>query len=663
MALREQLAGKTAAERAEYKAAEVVKVNFRGRFARMLRGEEFQVEVLNIRRIESKGRAAVEVTARAFRNGRAVGFGKDGTVEIERLRIFNPPLLVDDPAGDIVQQFTNEDGVTRSRRLREDPAEAIRDTLAQIVRTIGKPGDHVIRGRVGNTTSTFFPDAHTESTSVDGRASRQANESFAAIVSGAGTHSQDSAPGPTFEECVRLRAGGGFPNFDRCSRGFFLFDTSALPDTDTVDSATLELWIYGKTDSGGWAPNIGIYASTPASNTAIVASDYAQVGSTLLATELSYASITVDAYNAWTLNSTGLAAITPTGVSKFATRSDIDATATIPANSGELLINCHFADTTGTSTDPMLVVEHSAGGSTVDLTGLAREVQRANGGTLVQSLAVTGTIRSAAASRGAALLQAQPLGGAVYNVERLPGSAMTQTQSLAGSTRSLVRSRAALLSLVTSMTGTVRQVERGFSATLLQSQALSGRSQIVERLLGSPLVSSLSFTGGRSSGAGRLPGAPLGSGLALLGSAREIARLSPAVLSLIGQILGLQGLSRTIELLAGGVLTQSQLLAGTSRALERGSGADLLFALALEGRSRGAERVEGADLLQALTMVGELRHVERLRGANLLALLPALYSEFSTADRSRSRYTTRDESGSPFHTIDGSGNRYTERES
>lgn len=361
MAIREQLAGRSAAERAAIKAAEIAKIDFRGRFAKLFGGEEHEIDILGIRRVESKGRPAVEIAARAFRNGRPVGFGKDGRVEIERFRIFNPPLLVDDPAGDLVQQFTNDDGITRTRRLREDATEALKQTLVQIVRAIGQSGDRIVRGRVGNTTSTFFPDASPESTSVDGRASRQASETQAAIIAGAGTHSQDSAPGPTFEECVRLRANS-YPTCDRMSRGFFLFDTSALPDTDTIDSAVLSLYIYGQTNSGGWASTYSFYDATPASNTAIVASDYANVGSTALSASVAAGSISIDAYNDWALNSSGLAAIAPTGVSKFAIRSNHDAGAVDPGGSGELLLNCHYADTTGTSTDPMLVVEHSAGG-------------------------------------------------------------------------------------------------------------------------------------------------------------------------------------------------------------------------------------------------------------------------------------------------------------
>ena len=50
------------------------------------------------------------------------------------IRIFNPPILVDDPAGDIVRTWTDEDGIVRTRRMREDLVACILATLRDLAK-------------------------------------------------------------------------------------------------------------------------------------------------------------------------------------------------------------------------------------------------------------------------------------------------------------------------------------------------------------------------------------------------------------------------------------------------------------------------------------------------------------------------------------------------
>lgn len=64
------------------------------------------------------------------RNGTSVPlFGGDGS-----LLIANPPVLVDDPAGDIVRTSTDAKGVVTTRALREDVAEALRIAVFDAVK-------------------------------------------------------------------------------------------------------------------------------------------------------------------------------------------------------------------------------------------------------------------------------------------------------------------------------------------------------------------------------------------------------------------------------------------------------------------------------------------------------------------------------------------------
>lgn len=164
--IKHRLAGMSAKERANIKAAEIAKGNPIGVYQDATYG--LRIEIQSISKIEG----GVEIFARAWRGSAQLGFGEDGSVEWERFRIFNPPILVDDPAGDIVREWTDDAGVLKQRTLREDPIAATREHLAHSISVIGKGGTGIIKGKRGNTTYVFCPDAHTESTSVDGQVNR-----------------------------------------------------------------------------------------------------------------------------------------------------------------------------------------------------------------------------------------------------------------------------------------------------------------------------------------------------------------------------------------------------------------------------------------------------------------------------------------------------------
>lgn len=333
-----------------------------GTWTRSSKATSIRVEVQSITIIPN----GVELLARAWKNGQPLGFGADGSVEIERFRIYNPPTLVPDANGKITRSWT--DPITKQvqvRKLREDPKEALRDALVDTIRLVGKEDTKIEPGKVGNTTSTFYPDPNVESTSVDGYVTRlvqPTGESIATIVGGAGTAADDSSSEVFIQ--IQTDAGAVSPNVNNITRGIFLFDTSALPDGDAISSATLSL--YGTTPQGPASgdttqgSSVCIVASTPASNTALVAADYSQVGTTDLATRIGFSSWNSAGYNDFALNSSGIANISKTGVSKFAGRvnHDLDSSFTPWAaqNSYRRVIS---ADTVGTTQDPKLVVEHA----------------------------------------------------------------------------------------------------------------------------------------------------------------------------------------------------------------------------------------------------------------------------------------------------------------
>lgn len=349
--IKELLANKIAKERANIKASEVAKLNHKGKF---LRGD-LEIEITDLKAIEG----GVEVFARAWKNGKQLGFGKDGSVDIERFRIYNPPILVPDDVGDVfISEIDKITGKNRVYKYREDPTEAILQVLGHnlvAMKNVHLVGS-IVSGKIGNTTSTFFP-------SADDSVYQNPAVTTWATIRGAATGDAARKPGVAiFPGFIRTPSSSGWNTMER---GLFVFDTSTLPDTDDISSATFSLYGAGSLyDSlAGATKEIALVASTPASNTAIVADDYDQVGTTKLATNIAFASWNLTAYNNFTLNADGLAAISKTGFTKLGTRHENDRAnvePTIPGTDALSGPDAKNSAEAGTTQDPKLVVEHTA---------------------------------------------------------------------------------------------------------------------------------------------------------------------------------------------------------------------------------------------------------------------------------------------------------------
>lgn len=215
------------------------------------------------------------------------------------------------------------------------------------------------------TTYTFYPDPDPETTSVDGSVGQDyglgSGQSWATLIAAAGTTANPSVDDIN---AFSFRCDNTTNNWQKMYRSIFLFDTSSIPDTDTINSAVMSLYGDGlKADALGVTPNINIYGSTPATNTNLVAGDFAQCGSVAYATAIAYGSYNVSAYNDFTFNATGIAAVSKTGVTKTSARNaNYDVAATDPgwASAADHYINCFAADKTGTVNDPKLVVVTSS---------------------------------------------------------------------------------------------------------------------------------------------------------------------------------------------------------------------------------------------------------------------------------------------------------------
>lgn len=210
-------------------------------------------------------------------------------------------------------------------------------------------------------TLTLNPNANVETTSVDGYAGRWvAEESFAAMIAGAGVIANDSAAS---NACPLLSSGATSAKFVQLRRGIYLFDTSSLDDGVTVTAA--ELGLYGISKVTWLTPaELAVTAATPASNTAIVAADYSRVGSIEFATRVSSPAWSTTGFTPLVFNAAGIASISLTGISKYAVRLGCDVDGVAPAwlaNVGTSYTG-YQADQPGTAYDPYLNVTYSAGG-------------------------------------------------------------------------------------------------------------------------------------------------------------------------------------------------------------------------------------------------------------------------------------------------------------
>jgi len=341
-------------ERANFKAQAIAKANHQATY----QTGDLRIEIQSLTAIEN----GVEVFVRAWRNNQQLGFG-DGSVEIERIRIYNPPVLVPDSNGSIVREETDLKGNVHTRKLREDHVEAIRQTVAHTVSIIGMEGTNIQSGKVGNTTSTFHPDPNPETNTVDGWVyidGTSANSWASLVGASTGTAVDTSTSAASYHGMVNRDSS----DIREILRGMYLFNTATLTDTDTINSAVFAIYVTTKQnqDGGAGRDQINVFSASPASNTDLVTADFDQVGSVAFSTEKDIsAEIVTGDFNEFTLNATGLATVTTTGVSKFSTRIGNDYNNNLPGATNRINeVRGYQADRAGTTEDPKLVVTHTA---------------------------------------------------------------------------------------------------------------------------------------------------------------------------------------------------------------------------------------------------------------------------------------------------------------
>ena len=201
---------------------------------------------------------------------------------------------------------------------------------------------------IGSTTTSYYAGAG------DG-ATVNAYDTDWQTIREEGTASQGLRLNPT-----KVRAFKDGTTDDRfgIGRAFYPIDTSAIPDTDEISSATLSLYANTKQTT----VNLVMSNQTQSNTAALALADYDQItlnSPTEYATRKSSGDYSTSAYVGWSLNSTGLAGISKTGYTKLSIRTANDVDDSEPANATYLGIYFYGSTETGTTKDPYLSVTYT----------------------------------------------------------------------------------------------------------------------------------------------------------------------------------------------------------------------------------------------------------------------------------------------------------------
>lgn len=222
------------------------------------------------------------------------------------------------------------------------------------------------------TTSTFYPDPHTETSSVDGHNYITTNgagisHTFAAAHSYTGTSTN---PDDTSTTITAAWIGRTFSGFIIISRGYVGFDTSSI-STDTIDSASISWTLQNHVHNQGVGTAydyIGFTRAFLASDTAIGTGDYDATDFTEVTDSgerVTFTALVNSTTYTYDLNATGIAHIDKAGGTHFGILNGHDLQnqdPSMPANNQSTYALIYSADQSGTSSDPYLTVIHSAGG-------------------------------------------------------------------------------------------------------------------------------------------------------------------------------------------------------------------------------------------------------------------------------------------------------------
>lgn len=338
---------KTVIEIANIKAQAVVSSTVIGKYNR----GNVDLDILSISKIEG----GVEVFARVFKDGKQLGFGADGSVDIERFRLFNPPVMVPSGIKRIVplgKDFDNK--IAELDNFIEDPHRALLIALTHTGLQVGKEGTTIEIGKVGKTTDTFYPSAGASSP-VDGAVNT--NNAVWATARSAATGTAEVS------DAAQIIQGEFTGGSYTIRRNAFCFDTSTIGSGKTISSATFSLYSTAVNDQTEttYPANFTIVQATLTGTANIVSGDFdlSHWGSTEFASRITLATFAASTgYKDFALNASGITNVNMTGISQFGVRpsNDLDNNAPSARSYGQF----YMADQAGTTNDPKLVVTYTA---------------------------------------------------------------------------------------------------------------------------------------------------------------------------------------------------------------------------------------------------------------------------------------------------------------
>jgi hypothetical protein len=208
------------------------------------------------------------------------------------------------------------------------------------------------------TVTPFYPNADTESTSVDGWTLVDGvNVTWANLLTTAGQGNNDS--GATM--LVGLESSGTTNQWKSVYNGFLLFDTSDI-GSDTVSAVTLGVVCTSMANE--FSDSLAWNTTNPASNTTLENSDHVRIGNVKQSSDILMSNLTVDSatYNTLTGNSTAVGNVSTDGISKFGVGSAYIISQTEPSwlsQKATQLVIATAEETLTSDKRPKLTVTHA----------------------------------------------------------------------------------------------------------------------------------------------------------------------------------------------------------------------------------------------------------------------------------------------------------------
>ena len=265
-------------------------------------------------------------------------------------------------------------------------------------RKIKIDGGLVLTPKFGLTTYAFYPD----DTAIDIQARHIASGStWSTIRNGTGIWGSGgrrlSGSRPMALQVTRYSIDGRYIEWER---SIFHFDTSSLPDGDTIQSASLS--IYGSEKHNSLAETD--FVIVPFTSTSYATSSDGNcgdignfnTGSGDICGSISYSSYSTTSYNEISLTAAGISNISKTGISRFGALTDRDRANSQPTWIASSIMGYYgyYSGETGTDKDPKLSVIYNSA-YTINLTdsvSLSASLLKQSQRTFSQDIAVSSSM-------------------------------------------------------------------------------------------------------------------------------------------------------------------------------------------------------------------------------------------------------------------------------